>query len=1110
MTSNGLTAYSYQPFIITFPGNHLSFDSTSFNTRVDVSASANPPYGMTTSDLDGDGKPDLIAALNSAYGKVSVFRNLSSPGQVILDNRIDLAAGTYSYKVAVGDLNGDGKPDIAVTNSYNGFVGNCISVYKNKSTTGNILFTDAVNYACTAPRGIAIGDLDGDGKPDIVITYGNGVSFFRNTSTTDSISFAARTDYAAIGSSEDVLIGDLDGDGKPDLTLSSYWGGAFIKNISTVGAISFTGFTELNGVGIQPTAAALADIDGDGKFDILIPDRGGNTTGIYRNTSVPGTISFASRVDIYTATYCTGITVSDFDGDGRTDMAVSNYSDDIVSLLKNESSPGTILFGSKVTLKTGDAPQMALAGDIDMDGKPEIFTSNSFSKNISILRNKVNEPLIYSFSPVTGSNGTVVTIKGKNFTGATGVSFGGVNAASFSVFNDTILLATVGNGATGNVSVISAAGAGSLAGFVFADPLIDSITPLHANQGTTVTIYGKNFTGATAVRFGNINAASFVVDSSQSITAIVGSGASGNCSVTTSYGTASLPGFVFNSLLPVINSFSPAGAVAGTTITIRGHKFTGANAVNIGAVAASSFIVLNDSTITAVLNTSASGKVTVSTPEGTASLAGFTYMTGPPVVGTWSNMGIPGSVVTLSGSNFSSIPSNNTVYLGEVKATVIAATETSLTVIIPPGASNSKPVTVTSGNLTGYGFRFVINFPVNISVINEMSFANQLSLSTGDGPGGLATGDFDGDGRADIAVANYGTTGTGNTISILRNTGKRDTISFGNKIDFVAGTAPKEITAGDFDGDGKLDIAVANYASNTISIFRNLSSPGNISFAPKIDLATGLGPESLGLADFDGDGKTDIAVANFFSNTFSIFKNTGLGSISFAAKTDFNTRINPHGLTISDADYNYKPDILLVDEEWNVFYNNSTASSLLFDGYSAPNSNIPSKSIVMMEDINNADYPDLIIANRYPGNKNIYGIGGFENHQWGNAVASAYSNNANRLAITDLDCKGIRDVIVANKEGKVSVLENIGAYGTPPQYPIILDSAVEFPVPGNSFGIGTCDFDGDGKPDIVVSNFNTNTVSVLRNRIYEFFGGCPGFQNHTLYTNLQEPTTVGR
>ena len=105
---------------------------------------------------------------------------------------------------------------------------------------------------------------------------------------------------------------------------------------------------------------------------------------------------------------------------------------------------------------------------------------------------------------------------------------------------------------------------------------------------------------------------------------------------------------------------------------------------------------------------------------------------------------------------------------------------------------------------------------------------------------------------------------------MLRNTSSSGSItsgSFASKVDFTTGSCPYVVTIGDIDGDGKPDLAVTNGSDNTVSVFRNTSSSGSITFAAKVDLTTGTDPYGVAIGDIDGDGKPDLVVANVSSNT---------------------------------------------------------------------------------------------------------------------------------------------------------------------------------------------------------------------------------------------------
>jgi gliding motility-associated-like protein len=144
-----------------------------------------------------------------------------------------------------------------------------------------------------------------------------------------------------------------------------------------------------------------------------------------------------------------------------------------------------------------------------------------------------------------------------------------------------------------------------------------------------MTITGTNFNGTTQVTLGGTSVLSFTVVSSTSIVVIVGTGSSGAVSLTTPGGSASLDGFTFIPP-PTITSFAPTAAAAGMSITITGTHLTGTFALTLGGTPVSSFTVLSSTTIIAIVGSGSTGAVSLTTPGGSASLAGFTFLLFPP------------------------------------------------------------------------------------------------------------------------------------------------------------------------------------------------------------------------------------------------------------------------------------------------------------------------------------------------------------------------------------------------------------------------------------------------------------------------------------------------
>ena len=232
-------------------------------------------------------------------------------------------------------------------------------------------------------------------------------------------------------------------------------------------------------------------------------------------------------------------------------------------------------------------------------------------------------PTVSSFAPAMGAVGSTVVVTGTNFTAASQVTFGGTNAAVYSVNSDTQITVVVPIGAvTGPVAVTTLLGTGASASnfTIPAAPAITSFSPVTGVPGTVVTINGKNFTGATQVTFNGIAALAFTVVSATQITATVPTGATtGYLTVTTPNGIAvSATRFIVQ--VPVIISFTPTNGLTGTQITIYGNYFTGVTQVTFNGTAAPGFVVVSATQITVAVPAGAtSGPITVTAPVGSGS-----------------------------------------------------------------------------------------------------------------------------------------------------------------------------------------------------------------------------------------------------------------------------------------------------------------------------------------------------------------------------------------------------------------------------------------------------------------------------------------------------------
>jgi len=355
VTAGGLTAWSKMPFLPRFAGAGSGINATNFGPRQDL-PTLNGPNQVVIADIDGDGKPDLIV-VNNYNNAISIYRNISTNGTLGITSFapavvLPTTSGNYSpFGIAVADLDGDGKLDIVVSE----YGDDLVSVFKNNCTPGNLtsnLFGPRLDFPTgSQPQRMAAADLDGDGKPDLIVANaGDGtISILQNTSAGGSINFAPKVDITTGGGCDGVAVGDLNSDGKPDIVAINSDGTlSVLQNImSTPGIISTSSFAPQISLPIPSGGEGLAivDIDGDGRPDLALSTYLPQTFSIIQNLFNGGNLtanSFAQRIDYSLDGRGHTISVGDLDGDGKPDLVVDTELNSTISIFHNESSPGNL------------------------------------------------------------------------------------------------------------------------------------------------------------------------------------------------------------------------------------------------------------------------------------------------------------------------------------------------------------------------------------------------------------------------------------------------------------------------------------------------------------------------------------------------------------------------------------------------------------------------------------------------------------------------------------------------------------------------------------------------------------------------------------------------
>jgi len=335
------------------------------------------PTTVALSDLNGDGKLDIVATNVASYD-VSV---LLGKGDGTFATHVDYKATGSPSAVALGDLNGDHTLDIVTANSET----NAVAVLAGKGD-GSFTIPNTPVYPIGgdprdqySPRSIALGDVNSDGRLDMVASnYAPGtvsVLLGKGDGT-----FAVKQDYPVGGSPVSAALGDLNGDGKLDIVSTS-------DTAATVSVLLGKGDGTFATKADYPTrkgstSMALGDLNGDGILDIVVA----NSVPSASSTSVSvllgkGDGTFAANVDYPTSEWTEAVVLGDVDGDGLLDIVTANLNGNTLSVLFGNGD-GT--FADKVDVPTGNSFSLAL-GDLNGDGTLDIVTPNLSNYGVSVL-----------------------------------------------------------------------------------------------------------------------------------------------------------------------------------------------------------------------------------------------------------------------------------------------------------------------------------------------------------------------------------------------------------------------------------------------------------------------------------------------------------------------------------------------------------------------------------------------------------------------------------------------------------------------------------------------------------------------------------------------------
>lgn len=435
-----------------------------------------------------------------------------------------------------------------------------------------------------------------------------------------------------------------------------------------------------------------------------------------------------------------------------------------------------------------------------------------------------------------------------------------------------------------------------------------------------------------------------------------------------------------------------------------------------------------------------------------------------PLVPTSAAPGGSGFTLTVNGTGF--VQGAVVNWNGNARATTFVG-GSQLTATIPASdiaTAGSGWVTVVNpspgGGASGVAYLQVTEATSSISLGLE-------GLAAGSSPWDLISADFNGDGKLDMAVVKSAVTdvsgGASYTVSIWLGNGDG---TFQPHVDYAVPFLAVSLTSGDFNGDGKLDLAVGS--TTAVSI---LLGNGDGTFQPHADYPVPNGSDAITAGDFNGDGKLDLAVAGSSNNTVSILLGNGDGT--FLPHVDYPTGNMPSAVTTGDFNGDGRLDLVVAN------YHDNTVSILLGngDGTFLPHVDYATAGppiAVVAADLNGDGKLDL--AAGYNGSEFGVGIllgngdGTFQPHMDYAVSPFGYTSG---LAVGDLNGDGKLDLVTPVSEyiGVYVLLGNGDGTFQPP--------TGSFLTGGGGANVALGDFNRDGKLDLAVPSVGSNLVSVL-------------------------------
>jgi hypothetical protein len=1121
---------------------------------------ADDTRGLAIGDLDGDGRPDVVVGNNSlqTYALLNTSDNPTNWPRLNLGSPAVLP----TYAVAIGDVTGDGRPDVVLGNY---FTQNVVMV-NNGGSPDTWLRVNLGSALNDYTSGVAIGDVTGDGRPDVVVGNSGGQDYVLVNDGGNPAGWARVNLAGAVnGTTYGVAIGDLTGDGLPDVALGNY--GQSQVAVNNGGSPATWSRVNLGPVlGGYTYGVTLGDLNGDGRLDAVLA-RGTYSDQINQVIlNHGGSPSNWPAWSLSTSTEnSSSAAIADLNGDGRPDLVFGNNGPDSVYL--NDGRTPTNWPRAKLGSGPSDVTYAVAVGDLDGDSRPDVVVGNSVAQNIAVLNTTTSMPCTQAGYQVQVARAAAGLGSGSLFwdSGITNLPTVGdgiaailqdractnsgdyywrvrtfstsgmqsewtapqryaipTNPVYLSLFRPippqtyatNTPMAVTGwlslNVQTAAWTNLTTGGAGVIAG---AGGWTQNVA---LAAGTNTLRFTAGAAGALAVT--QTLAAIYLTNTPSVLLAAPNTGQS---FTTTAFsvqmaGTLTAPLDLWGSRVFWTNASAGVGGVmsrtamqavwpAGGTIEVALQPKTN-NTIRVwcdsqmgGPIEARLTVGCFDPilptmeirqpnggrdvtlyTNVVVLTGTAGDNGTLvavawsNVTTGVGGVGAFERMAGvtsgwwrTPVVSlapgsqqfavwaidSWTNVGVSDTITITFNTN--GLPGELAAYpTGAVFATSLQANRQWLPVTL----GDSRPQ-----------FSWMFGDAVNNGVptnLTRVSLGSAQIYQTY----ALAAGDLSGDGRPDVAIGNNGDP---NYVAI-NNGGSPATWTR-----MLLGSSLNDLTwslaLGDVTGDGLPDVVVGNNGQQNYVMVNNGGWPTNWS---RVNLGTGLNDStySVAVGDVTGDGRLDVVVGNYSQPSYVLVNNgnspTNWPRFTLGSASNSLT----YSVAIGDLTGDGRPDVVVgnYNQANYVLVNTGTnpaAWSRVRLG-SAQNNYTFSLAI---GDMNDDDRPDVVVGN-YGQQKYLLLNTGDSPSNWPRLVLGPASvENTFRVAIADINGDGRPDVVAGNAAQQNNALLNMD--GSPSNWPRVnLGSASA----DMTYGLAVGDVNRDGRPDVVAGNWREQ-ITVLTN-----------------------------